>query len=227
MTKTESPQPRNPRATPADRGSLPASTVFKSILCAVDGTRASTAAVRMAARLAGPQGHLTLSTVTGVSGSGPHTTAAISPKRVEQMLKAAKKVAHDLGAQATTMVDPGAPPVKVILERACDHDLLVIGAPATSWLAEMLVGGVASTALSQFTTPMLVVRRNFKGSLQGSRIIVASDGEQASDRVVDIARALSPKPGRAPDAAERHRSRVQDASAEHPGPSTHARTGRG
>jgi nucleotide-binding universal stress UspA family protein len=165
--------------------------VFKSILCAVDGTRASSASVRMAACLAGSQGRLTLLTVTAVSRSGPYANAAaaISPSRTKYMLSRAKRLADAAGVQATTLVDPGGPPVEVILQRARDHDLLSIGAPA-SWLGEMLIGGVIRSALRRFTTPMVVVRASFKGSLQGGRILVASDGEESSDPIVELASRL-------------------------------------
>lgn len=169
--------------------------VFTNILCAVDGTRGSMAAVRMAASLAGSDGHLTLLAVTAVSGSGPYATAVISPSRVKRVLSQAKRVADAAGVPATTVVDPGSPPVKVILERAAQHDLLVLGAPATSWLGGMLIGGVAASALSQFTTPMLVVRQPFAGSLRDRQILVASDGEKSSDHVVELAGKLGQSQG--------------------------------
>jgi nucleotide-binding universal stress UspA family protein len=148
------------------------------------------AAVGMAAQLADPDGQLTLLAVTAVSGSGDYTTAAISPRRAERVLDRAKRIADDAGVRSTTSVDPGGPPVKVILQRASDHDLLAIGAPATSWLGGMLIGGVTSAALSQFTTPMLVVRRTVAGPLQGRQILVASDGQEGSDLLVELAGRL-------------------------------------
>lgn len=170
-------------------------SVFPNILCAVDGTRTSTAAVEMAASLAGPDGHLTLLAVTAVSGSGAYTSAAISPGRVDLVLSNAKRVANDAGVASSTVVDPGGPPVEVILERASGHDLLALGAPAASWLAGMLTGGLATTALSKFTTPMLFARRSFTGSLRGRQILVASDGEEGSDQIVDLAGRLGQSQG--------------------------------
>jgi nucleotide-binding universal stress UspA family protein len=144
----------------------------------------------MAVRLAGPDGHLTLLAVTAESGSGPYATANISPSRVKHVLSRARRIADDAGVASTTVVDPGGPPVKVILERACDHDLLAIGAPASSWLGGMLIGGVAAAALSKFTTPILFVRRSFTGSLHGRQILVASDGREGSDQIVELAGRL-------------------------------------
>ncbi len=169
--------------------------VFTDILCGVDGTRTSTAAVRMAAELAGPGGHLTLLAVTAVSGSGVYAGAAIAPKRADLVLRNAKRVADRAGVRSTTVIDPGSPPVEVILARASAHDLFAIGAPATSWLGGMLIGGVATVALSHFTTPMLVARRSAAGSLRGREILVASDGEEGSARIVELAGKLAASHG--------------------------------
>jgi nucleotide-binding universal stress UspA family protein len=192
VTKTPTAQSRGRERATSDENPAPAvsTAVFANILCAVDGTRASTAAVRMAVCLAGPDGHLTLLAVTAESGFGPYATANISPGRVKHVLSRARRIADDAGVSSTTVVDPGGPPVKVILERACDHDLLAIGAPASSWLGGMLIGGVAAAALSEFTTPVLFVRRSFTGSLHGRQILVASDGREGSDQIVELAGRL-------------------------------------
>jgi nucleotide-binding universal stress UspA family protein len=196
MTDTQTARHEHEHSSRSTGSTTPASNpVFTNILCAVDGTRTSTEAVRMATTLAGPGGHLTLLAVTAVKGSGAYTTAAITPSRAKRILSSAEHIAEKAGVPATTVVDPGSPPVDVILERARDHDLLVIGAPATSWLGGMLVGGVATVALSQFTTPMLVVRRPFAGSLRGRQVLVASDGEKDSDDIVKLAGRLGQSQG--------------------------------
>lgn len=185
MTNAQAEQPRvGARGEREAAGPVP---VFANILCAIDGTRASTAGVRMAACLAGPSGQLTLLAVTAASGSGVHATAAIGPARVQRLLARAKRIADAVGVPASTVVDPGHPPVKVILERAADYDLLTMGAPATSWLGGMLTGGVADAALGRFTTPILLVRAAFKGALSGRPILVASDGLEGSDEIVAMA----------------------------------------
>ncbi len=192
MPNTQTASSDRDESSQAGEGSTaPASSqVFTNILCAVDGTRTSMEAVRMAASLASPGGHLTLLVVTAVKGSGPNAMAAISPSRVKQMLEQAKQIADDGGVDSSAVVDPGSPPDEVILERARDHDLLAIGAPPTSWLGGMLIGGVATAALSRFTTPMLVVHRPFAGSPHDRRILVASDGEKDSDQLVELAGRL-------------------------------------
>jgi len=146
--------------------------------------------VKLAASLAGPDGHLTLLAVTAVKGSGVYQVADISPARAERLLSRAERIASEAGVRATAAVDPGGPAEEVILKRATEHELLAIGPPATSWLTGMIVGGVTSAILSRFTTPMLVVRRPFIDSLRARRILVASDGEEGSDRLVELAAGL-------------------------------------
>lgn len=165
--------------------------VFADILCAVDGTRGSFAAVEQAAAMAGPTGHLTLLAVTAVTGGGAFRHAAISGSRAELVLDRAGDIAYNAGVASTKVVDPGEPAVEVILQRAAGHELLAIGAPVTSWLGGMFVGKVASKALGGFTTPLLAARALPLEHRFAERVIVASDGLCESDRVVDLAGRLA------------------------------------
>lgn len=157
----------------------------------------------MATALAGSGGHITLLAVTAASSYGPDAMAVISPGRAKRILESAKRIAEDAGVPSSTVLDPDAPPAEVILARAYDYDLLAIGAPGTSWLAGMLIGrassslgglltgGVTATVLSRFNTPMLVARAPFCSSMNGRTIMVASDGEERSDRLVELAGGLA------------------------------------
>jgi nucleotide-binding universal stress UspA family protein len=165
--------------------------VFADILCAVDGTRTSSAAVEQAAALAGPDGRLTLLAVTAVEGAGAFRNAAISPARAEHLLDHAAEIARDAGVSSTQVVDPASPAAQVILDRAADHDLLAIGAPVTSWLGGMFIGGVAETALGSFTTPLLVAHPTRPGIDFARRMIIASDGLDGSDELVELAARLA------------------------------------
>ncbi|HWJ50730.1 MAG TPA: universal stress protein [Solirubrobacteraceae bacterium] len=165
--------------------------VFADILCAVDGTRTSSAAVEQAAALAGPAGRLTLLAVTAVEGAGAFRNAAISPARAEHLLDHAAEIAADVGVSSTQVVDPASPAAQVILDRAADHDLLAIGAPVTSWLGGMFIGGVAETALGSFTTPLLVAHPTRPGIDFARRMIIASDGLDGSDELVELAARLA------------------------------------
>lgn len=194
MTETGT-TPHSVNAAPGRGGRASRPSVFTNILCGVDGTSESTEAVELAAMLAGPNGSLTLLAVTGVRGSGVYETAIVSPDRVELVLGAAQLIADDAGVRATAVVDPGGPTDEVMLERASDHDLLALGAPA-SWLNEVLIGGAAKGVLSRFATPMVLARAPVaSGSLRGGRILVASDGNEGSDRIVELAGRLGASVG--------------------------------
>ncbi len=189
MTETQATHRNHSQAVPSP------GPVFASILCAVDGTRGSSAAVEQAAALAGADGHLTLLAVTAVRGSGVHETAAISPTRAKRLLEHAAEVAAKAGVPSTLVVDPASPPSQVILERAAQHDLLAMGAPAMSWLGGMLIGGVTVAALGSFATPLLTARSIPAGQDFARSIVVASDGLDGSDHLVDIALRLAQAKG--------------------------------
>ena len=173
----------------------------------------------MAASLAAAGGHLTLLAVTAVSGAGVHATAAISPGRADLVLRDAKRIADGAGVRSSTVVDPGGPPSETILARASEHDLLAIGAPVTSWLGGMLIGSMAATSLSRFTTPILFARGSLTGSLRGRQILVASDAEEGSDHIVDVAGRLGQSQGarvtlvNAPGAESKSKPRAISAQA--------------
>jgi nucleotide-binding universal stress UspA family protein len=183
-TRAAEPQEGQPVAQP-DR-------LFADILCAVDGTRRSFAAVEQAAALAGPQGHLTLLAVTAVRGAGAYRSAAISTPRAERILVRAARIAQKADVPFTSVLDPAGPPPQVILERAAEHDLLALGAPASSWLGGKFVDGVAVAALGSFTTPLLLSRSVPTGEHRfAQRILVASDGLDGSDQLVDLVGRLA------------------------------------
>ncbi len=189
MTETQATHRNHSQAVPSP------GPVFASILCAVNGARGSSAAVEQAAALAGADGHLTLLAVTAVRGSGVHETAAISPTRAKRLLEHAAEVAAKAGVPSTLVVDPASPPSQVILERAAQHDLLAMGAPAMSWLGGMLIGGVTVAALGSFATPLLTARSIPAGQDFARSIVVASDGLDGSDHLVDIALRLAQAKG--------------------------------
>jgi nucleotide-binding universal stress UspA family protein len=182
---------RRPAADERSATATSAQAPFANVLCAVDGTRGSTAAVRMAVAVVAPGGLLTLLVVTAQAGSGAYASAAISPGRARQVLRQAARIADEAGVACRSVIEREGPPADAILARARAHDLLVIGMPAISWLAGLVVGGVGETALGRFTTPLLIAHRAFTGSLQGRRVLVASDGEPASDRAVELAGRLA------------------------------------
>ncbi|TMM19337.1 MAG: universal stress protein [Actinobacteria bacterium] len=185
MPETESMQTEG-RAAPAS----PAPS-FADILCAIDGKEGGFSAVEHAAALAGTQGRLTFLAVTSFRSGGAHRAPAIGPARASGILKRAEGIAREAGLPYASEVDPRSPPARVILDWSAKYDLLALGAPAGSWPARLLSVGVGNKALEGFTTALLVARPLAEDRRLGDRIVVASDGLEASHAVVDLAARLA------------------------------------
>jgi nucleotide-binding universal stress UspA family protein len=173
-----------------------AGQVFSSIVCAVDGSRRSLAAVEQAAILARGGGQLTLLAVTAVAGTGRYISASINPWRAGRILARATHIAHAAGADAPrSVVDPRKPVADVILEWGSQSDLLALGAPATSRAGALLLDGVFVTALGSCTCPLLIARPTPPGTRFATRILVASDGSPESDHVIELAGRVAHEQG--------------------------------
>jgi nucleotide-binding universal stress UspA family protein len=160
---------------------------FSDVLCAIDGTPESMAAVAQAGALAAPGGQLTILTATAFRGGGERRSPAIGPARAQEITDHAVAIAREAGVSSVVEVDPDGPPPSVILGWTEGRDLLSIGAPPTSLIGSRFVRGVADAALGAFTTSMLVARPTPMGGRFGERIIVASDGHEGSDDLVACA----------------------------------------
>ena len=185
MSETESMQTED-RAAPA--GTAP---MFADLLCAIRGREGGYAAVEQAAALAGAEGRLTLLAVTSYRSGGAHRAPAIGPAQAAEILGRAEGIAREVGVPYTSEVDPGSPPSRVILDWSARYDLLALGAPASSWPGTWLSVGVGNKAIEGFTTPLLVARPLATDRRFGDRIVVASDGLEASHAVVDLAASLA------------------------------------
>ncbi len=178
-------------ATPPRGGETGHQGVFADVLCAIDGTPESLAAVEQAAVLTGPNGHLTLLAVTSFSSAGASRSPAIGPLQAKRILDRAVRIAEEAEVPSTVEVDPASPPSQVVLDWAAGRDLLAMGAPATSWFGGMFTGGVAVAAEGSFNTPLLLAR-SIPSELHSDRcFLVASDGLDGSDELVELAGRLA------------------------------------
>jgi nucleotide-binding universal stress UspA family protein len=164
---------------------------FTNVLCALDGSRRSFAAVDQAALLVGSQGHLTLLAVAAVSGTGAFRNAAISPPRAEHLLERAAEIAKHRDVATSTILEPKGPVPQAILERVDGHDLLAIGAPAASWLGERLIESVGLSKLGTLPKPLLACREHAGGAAFAERVLIASDGLDDSEELVRLAGRLA------------------------------------
>ena len=165
--------------------------IFPDILCAVDGKEGGFNAVEQAVALAGTQGHVTSLVVTSYRSGGAHRSPAIGPVQATEILDHARGIAREAGVPYAQEVDPGSPPARVILDWGSRYDLLALGAPASSWPARMLSVGVGDKAIGGFANALLVSRPLAEGRRFGDRIVVASDGEESSRPLIEVAGKLA------------------------------------
>ena len=162
---------------------------FANALCAVDGTPESLAAVRQAGALTGSDGHVTLLIATSFRRDGEMRSPAIPPWVATEIVEHARAAASDAGVDASVEVDPGGAPAELILRRSFEHDLLALGAAATaSWFGAMFMSSVTAVAEEDLSTPLLVARGEGAGP---RRILIASDGLELSDGLVELGAALA------------------------------------
>jgi nucleotide-binding universal stress UspA family protein len=182
------------RTTPTADSIEPRMSVFPSVLCGIDGSRASVEAVRQAAELA-PAGRFRLLAVTWEQGVGANAVAVLSRWRADEALTRADRDLRALGIEPAIEVveDPDA--TARLLRAAAEHDLLVVGAHARSRAGGIMVGSTASAALHRATRPVLVARPSPHGSQLLDRVLVAVDGSESSFAATRIAAALAKRPG--------------------------------
>lgn len=185
MPETESMQTLE-RAAPDS-----AAPLFADILCAIDGKDADVSAMEQAVALAGTHGHVTSLLVTSYRTGGAHRGPAIGPTRAAEILERVGGIAREAGVPCTTEVDPGNPPARVILDWSARYALTALGAAASSWPARLLSVGVGDKAIGGFSNALLVARPLAHDRRFGDRIVVASDGLETSQALVDLAGRLA------------------------------------
>lgn len=186
----------NPETRP--RSTIAGSPVFGSILCGVDGGRASLEAARQAAILARDGAALSYVAVTWETGVGATAQAALGHWRAQEGLRRVRDAARELGVAASIVEDQAQNAATRLIELAASHDLLVVGIPGHSRGGGIMIGSTASAAVHRSPVPVLVARRppgprDFPGS-----ILVAVDGTPSSHAATELAARL----------ARRHDARV-------------------
>jgi nucleotide-binding universal stress UspA family protein len=132
---------------------------FRSILCGFDGCRPASEAARQAALLAAPNSRLQLLAINWHEGTGPSARATIATQHLSEALAHATDVVRDLGARVEVTTLEARNVANALLERAADHDLLVVGCHCRSRAEGLMIGSTATAALHRASTPVLIARR--------------------------------------------------------------------
>ena len=164
---------------------------FASILCWIDGCRPAAEAAHEAALLAGPRGRLELVAINWHAGAGLSSRSAIAPHRLAEALADAAAHARELGAHPELVTLDARDQAAALLERAAEHDLLVVGGYGGSRAEGMLVGSPASIALHRAPTPVLVARRSAALDDFPWAILVALSPDPSAGAVIEAAARIA------------------------------------
>ena len=181
---------RGPHDTTTARAPI-APVPFPRIVCGVNGTRSSAAAVERAVELAGEGGAIDFVAFTDVRGTGPSLMAGTGIARIRHALDAARHAAAGRGVHATTERRNHREPRRALLECTGDRDLLVLGAHPGSRAAGMMLGSTATLALHECAVPVLIARPKPLGHGLGEHVLVASTGSGSERRAAAIAAAVA------------------------------------
>jgi nucleotide-binding universal stress UspA family protein len=205
--------------TTTDPGTTRPEALFGRVLCGIDGSRASLEAARQAAMLAAG-GELALVAVTWTTGAGPTEMTALGETRAQAALEAAAAAAAQAGATPGTELLHAPHAGDALLERAAGADLAVVGTHGGSRRAGIFLGSVASRLVHSAAGPVLVARRPPDDAAPMGRIVLASDGSEASFAAADVAGRIAGRfgstvillsVGMQPGAGERRALAVQAA----------------
>lgn len=158
------------------------------IVCGVDDSYTALEAARQAVALAPSGGRLHFVCVAWTVGEAAATrTSNITDERAAAALQQATAIAAEAGIETTSEIvrDPNV--TDQLLQRAGDHDLLVIGARGHSRVGGILLGSTATNAAHRAPGPVLIARRAInQPTAFPEKILVASDGSPDSGVAVEL-----------------------------------------
>jgi nucleotide-binding universal stress UspA family protein len=152
------------------------------VLVAVDGSEASTRAVRIAGQIAGALRALV--SVLHVSKAGEHEADA--PDRRAQSELAALGVVARIEVRAGDAADE-----ILAATRSLPADLLVMGSRGRSQLAGLLLGSVSQDVVARASCPVLLVRAGAATTHPPQSILLAIEGIAGSEPLATITARLA------------------------------------
>ena len=139
--------------------------MIKKILCAVDDTEFSKAAVTVAAELANGFGAeltiLVVNKLTGAYGHGGAATYLWNDATVKRLLDGATKVAQKAGVKAIKRADVESRDIgRAIVVYAEEHGInhIVVGTGGKSGVSRLVVGSISSDVVERAHCPVTVAR---------------------------------------------------------------------
>lgn len=165
-----------------------------NVLIATDGSKASTTALRTADRLLSPiDRHLELLCVAPKHPKKDHSRASTrgyersALREMAQILEKSRIIFPPDAGTINKRMEIGSPS-GIIVNRAEDHDLTVIGTKGRGAIGASGLGPVAGRVAEHAMAPVLIARE--LRSEDSIRVLVAVDGSAASLHAVETLRSL-------------------------------------
>jgi nucleotide-binding universal stress UspA family protein len=177
--------------------STPAAPIFANILCAVDGSRGSRAAIHQAVCLCEPGAKLHFVAVHHEVGSGPSAQADLSEMHARAVLDEAASIARGGELETSISLLRGAESSDLLLAEAAGHDLLVAGCHGGSRPGGMMLGSTATQLAQHAEVPLLIARRTIDADNFPQSALLATDGSDDSLAPARVATRLAKARGSA------------------------------
>jgi nucleotide-binding universal stress UspA family protein len=171
----------------------PTTSVFLRILCGVDGTSASLAAVRAAARLQLAEGSLRFVAAANFAKAAQAGMAAThAAEQLQDEAEAALAEARALVPSAPGKLVIGNPAAALLREAESDETtLVVVGSHGHRRTAAMLLGTVALALLRDAPCSVLIARDSTEPETWPRAVVVGVDGSRESALAVTVAREFA------------------------------------
>lgn len=173
---------------PAPAGPSHPITALRAVICGVDGTARSDTAIEQASLLS-CRGELTLLAVYHPDGDSPGA-AVLGPHSATRVLRDALALArrHHVAARANMIA--GVDPAEAILRQASNVDLIAVGAPRSGRATGIALDSTATGLLHESSRPILIARPVPSAAAFPGRVVLATDGSQASDRAIELTASI-------------------------------------
>lgn len=178
-------------------GSSRAPPVFADVLCAIDGSRGSRAAIHQAVCLCEPGAKLRFVAVRHEVGSGHCAQADLSEMHARAVLDEAASIGRESELETSVSLLRGAEAGDLLLAEAAGHDLLVAGCHGGSRPGGMKLGSTATQLAQHAEVPLLIARRTVEADDFPRSALLATDGSDGSLPPARVAARLAKRRGSA------------------------------
>lgn len=169
---------------------------FADILCAIDGSRGSRAAIHQAVCLSEPGAKLRFVAVHHEVGSGRCAQADLSEMHARAVLDEAASIGRRSELETSVSLLHGADAGDLLLAEATGRDLLVAGCHSSSRPGVKL-GSTAGRLAQHAEVPLLVARRTIEADNFPQSVLLATDGSDGSLAPARVATRLAKRRGSA------------------------------